>query len=82
VLLVEVHAGTGAAEAGLRPTRQGRDRRLVPGDIVQEIEGRKVRVQDDLLGPLGDHKPGDTVTLTILRDGKTLKVPVTLTAAE
>ena len=81
VLLLEVYEGSGAAAAGLRPTRQGRDR-LVPGDIVQEIDGRKVRVQDDLLGPLGDHKPGDAVTLTILRDGKTLKVPVRLNAAE
>jgi S1-C subfamily serine protease len=81
VLLVEVYSGSGAATAGLRPTRQDRDR-VVPGDIVQEFNGRKVRVQDDLLGPLGDYKPGDSVTLTILRDGKTLKVPVRLTAAE
>ena len=81
VLLVQVYDGSGAAAAGLRPTRQSSGR-VVPGDVVQEVDGRKVRTQDDLLAPLGDHEPGDTVTLTILRDGKTLKVPVKLGAAE
>jgi S1-C subfamily serine protease len=81
VLLVEVYEGTGAAAAGLRETRLSRGS-VDPGDIVQEVDGRKVRTQDDLLAPLGDHRPGDTVTLTILRDGKTLKVPVKLSAAE
>jgi S1-C subfamily serine protease len=82
VLLREVYEGSGAAAAGLRGTRLSRDGTIEPGDIVQEIEGKKVRTEDELIGRLGSYKPGETVTLTILREGKGIKVPVKLQAAE
>jgi S1-C subfamily serine protease len=82
VLLRDVEPNSPAASAGLRGTHLGRGSSIVPGDIVQEIEGRKVRTSDDLLGRLGNAKPGDTVTLLILRDGQPLKVIVRLRAAE
>jgi S1-C subfamily serine protease len=82
VLLRDVEPNSPAASVGLRGTHLGRGNSIVPGDIVQEIDGRKVRTSDDLLGRLGNAKPGDTVTLLILRDGQPLKVIVRLRAAE
>jgi S1-C subfamily serine protease len=82
VLLATVVEGSPASSAGLRGSRINRDGSVVPGDIVQEIEGKKVKTRDELLGRLGNHRPGDTVTLTILRDRQVLKVRVTLGAAE
>jgi len=82
VLIREVFDGSGAAAAGLRGTRLDREGTIDPGDIIQEIDGKKVRTEDELIGRLGSYKPEETVTLTILREGRTVKVPVKLQAAE
>jgi len=76
-LIREVYAGTGAAEAGLVGTRVSRGR-VVPGDVVQAIDGKEVASVGDLVGRLGDYRPGDTVTLTVWRDGDTREVRVRL----
>jgi S1-C subfamily serine protease len=81
VLIRGVSRGSGAEQAGLRGTQVGRDGSIVPGDVILEIEGRPVRNANELFGRLGNHRPGDTVTLTIWRDGTTLKLPVRLQAA-
>jgi S1-C subfamily serine protease len=77
VLIRDVAPGGGAAEAGLRGTRRGR-RRIIPGDVIQEIDGKKVGSVGDLLGRLGSYRPGDTVTLTVWREGDTRQVDVRL----
>jgi S1-C subfamily serine protease len=81
-LVAEVYDGTGAAEAGLQPTRVDRRGRVVAGDIIQGIDGKPVKSVGDLLGRLGSYKPGDTVTLTLWRDDKARKVRVRLQAPE
>jgi S1-C subfamily serine protease len=82
VLIREVYEGTGAASAGLQGTQVDRRGRVIPGDVIQEIDGKSVRSTSDLLGRLGSYKPGDTVTLTAWRDGKARKVQVKLRAPE
>jgi S1-C subfamily serine protease len=77
VLIRNVAPGGGAAEAGLRGTRRGR-RSIVPGDIIQKIDGKEVGSVGDLLGRLGSYRPGDTVTLTVWREGETREVQVRL----
>ena len=82
VLIREVYEGTGAAAAGLQGTEVDRRGRVIPGDVIQEIDGKPVRSTSDLLGRLGSYKPGDTVTLTAWRDGKARKLQVKLRAPE
>jgi S1-C subfamily serine protease len=83
VMLWEVDKGSPAAAAGLRGTKLGRGGRIAQlGDIIQEIDGKKVKNADEYLGRLGVYRPGDVVTLSILRDEKPLKVKVKLEAAE
>ena len=49
------------------------------GDVITAIDGVPVNNFDQLLSYLVTNKaPGETVTLTVLRDGQTLDVPVTL----
>jgi S1-C subfamily serine protease len=82
VLVRDVYEGTGAAAAGLQGTSVDRRGRVIPGDVIQEIDGKSVGSTSDLLGRLGSYKPGDTVTLTVWRDGNARKVQVTLRAPE
>jgi S1-C subfamily serine protease len=81
-LVRDVARGTGAAEAGLVGTTLGRGGRVVPGDVIQAIDGKPVTSVSDLLGRLGAYRPGDTVTLTLWRDGATRKARVRLQAAD
>jgi S1-C subfamily serine protease len=82
VLIRDVYEGRGAAAAGLRGTEVDRRGRVVPGDVVQAIDGKAVSSTSDLLGRLGGYKPGDTVTLTVWRDGEARDVRVRLSAPE
>ena len=52
---------------------------LAGGDLIVAVDGRPVRVFGDMLGYLVTNKsPGDTVVMTILRDGEQKEVTVTL----
>jgi S1-C subfamily serine protease len=53
VLLMDIERGSPAEAAGLVGTKQGRLSGFVPGDIVQEVDGKKVGSSDELLGRLG-----------------------------
>ena len=81
-LVWQVFRGGGAAEAGVQPTARDRAGRTVIGDIILEIDGKPVRSRSDVQGRLGSYKPGETVTLTLWRDGKTRTARVRLTAPE
>jgi serine protease Do len=51
---------------------------LKPGDIVVAVDGEKVTSSGDLVAKLHSYKPGDTVQMTVLRNGTQTPVPVTL----
>ncbi len=66
-LVDSVRPGSGAEEAGVRR-----------GDVITAIGGEEVASYGDLLGTLRDYQPGDTVDLTIVRDGDERTLDVTL----
>ncbi|MFP4144211.1 MAG: S1C family serine protease [Phycisphaeraceae bacterium] len=78
VLVLDVEPGTGGARAGLRPTRLRRGGRLVLGDIILAVDGERVRTVDGLYRRLDASESGDTVTLTLLRDGERAELDVEL----
>ena len=51
---------------------------LQDGDIVTDIDGRRIDGSNPLDDVLSQYRPGDTVTLTVLRDGQTVQLPLTL----
>jgi len=81
VLVLKVRPGSTAARAGIRGTRQVPGG-LVLGDIILAVNGEAVRDYNSLRDQIERYKVGDTVILTILRDGEQVKVPLTLEAME
>lgn len=54
---------------------------LQAGDVIKKVNGSNVTTSQGLTSLLNKHKPGDTVTLSIIRSGKTLTIKVTLGSA-
>ena len=81
--VMSIPQGSPADRAGVRagetPTRfQGLN---AGGDLITAVNGMTIRVFSDLLNYLVTNtSPGDTIELTILRDGGTITIPVELTA--
>jgi S1-C subfamily serine protease len=78
VMIQDVQPGGAAAKAGLRGLSRTRSGSLVLGDVVVAVDGQPVASNGDLTTLIGRHKVGDTVKLTILRDGRRSPVDVTL----
>lgn len=70
-LIASVNEGSPAAQAGLQD-----------GDLITAINGTVIGESTDLIVAIRDNAPGDTVTLTVLRNGQTADYPVTLVAAQ
>jgi serine protease Do len=65
--VVDVTAGSGAAKAGIQQ-----------GDIILAFNGRAVQQAADLPPMVGMTKPGSTVPVEIMRDGKRQTIQVTV----
>jgi len=63
----EVSSGSGAAAAGLRS-----------GDVILKVEGQEVTSPKQLIGYVRRYRAGDTINLTVARDGATRDVSVTI----
>ena len=55
---------------------------VILGDVIQGINGRKIKIQRDLFEILDDLRPGDQITLTINRDGQPRDFSLTLGGRE
>ena len=82
ILVERVTPGGPAAQAGVRGgTRSvlaGLQELRIGGDVLVAINGKELTSQMDLNLLLNRARPGDTVTLTIVRDGKRVDIPVKL----
>jgi S1-C subfamily serine protease len=56
------------------------DGRLVPGDIIVAVEGMAVESVARLMSRLDEYQVGDSVRLTLVRDGRRTDVQVKLQA--
>jgi putative serine protease PepD len=66
---------------GISSVKQGSaadDAGLKVGDVVTEVDGKRLTDQSQLRAIISAHKPGDTLSLTIRRDGATKNVEATL----
>lgn len=66
-LVSDVAPGGPAEEAGLKR-----------GDVIVGINDKKIKDMPELPKTIANYKPGRTVTLTVVREGKAIKVPVKL----
>jgi S1-C subfamily serine protease len=80
LLVLGVTPGSGAEQAGLRPTGVDAYGTVVYGDLIEAVDGESVRSRLDLLDVLEGRRPGDVVVLTVMRDGQRIPVEVRLSA--
>ena len=78
VVVLRVTPGSPAEAAGLRGVRAEADGRITPGDIIVAIEGTEVDNVPRLLGLLDDHRAGETIRLSVLREGRRMDVEARL----
>jgi S1-C subfamily serine protease len=72
--VMNIGAGSPAAQAGLISSQNNRT-----GDIILAIDDTTIRSADDLISHLVfETEVGQTVQLTVLRDGRTMTIPLTL----
>jgi S1-C subfamily serine protease len=88
-LVEKVEAGTAAAKAGIHAgnveAKIGGSEVDVGGDIIVGIEGKKINNSEELAADIGAKKPGDTVSIELLRasgNGGYTKKTVTATLGE
>ena len=67
VLVQEVQPGGPADKAGLKA-----------GDIITTIDGRSIKDGDDLVNEIASRRPGSTIRLGYMRDGKPADTTVTI----
>ncbi|HTB97982.1 MAG TPA: trypsin-like peptidase domain-containing protein [Terracidiphilus sp.] len=67
VLVQEVQPNGPADKAGLKP-----------GDIITTIDGRSIKDGDDMVNEIASRRPGSTVRLGYMRDGKPADTTVTI----
>ncbi|MDP3610311.1 MAG: PDZ domain-containing protein, partial [Rubrivivax sp.] len=82
VAIVQVGNGTPAARAGLQPFRRGNRGEVVMGDVITAVNDEAVADLDEMLNQLESRQPGETVTLSVWRDGQTRKIRVPLAQAQ
>ena len=63
----DLTAGGGAEQAGIQT-----------GDVIVAIDGKPVADSTELVVTVRAKAPGDTITVTVQRDGQTVDIPVTL----
>jgi len=67
VLIMQVERGSPADRAG-----------IMPGDVIQQIDGRPVRDSDQMIEIMRLKQPGDTIQLRIWREGQQMALSATL----
>ena len=78
VLIWQIAQGGAAANAGLRGLTQTEEGEVELGDIIVAIDNEKVANSDDLYRVLDKRQVGQTVSVSIVRNGRPLTLPVRL----
>jgi S1-C subfamily serine protease len=82
LLIYRIEVNGPASEAGLRAAQVSRQRgRYVfsGGDVIVAIDGKPVFSRNDMLLFIDqNYRPGDDISVEIIRDGEHLQIPMTL----
>jgi S1-C subfamily serine protease len=88
LLVMSVVEGGAADRAGIQPVRL-RVEQIAPGfvrrsldpdsaDLIVAIEHKRVRTVEELLNEVEKHRPGETIRVTVVRDGQPMDIRVEL----
>jgi serine protease Do len=76
----DVKKAEGALVTQVEPNSPGAKAVLKTGDVITGLDGQTVNDAGELQVQVGQKRPGTTIDLEVVRDGKSMKVPVTLEA--
>ena len=91
LLIAEMRPNGPAERAGLRGPKTTKTRRgpftlnrvdQSAADLIVAIDDQKIANAEDFLGYIEGKRPGDEVTLTIVREGRRIQVPLILATSE
>lgn len=80
IIVSSIQDGGAADKAGLRGIKRDSRGRLVIGDIIDEIDGKKINSYDDIYNLFDHYQVGDIVKVKYLRDDKKRSTKMTLNA--
>ncbi len=72
----------GALVTQVEPNSPGAKAGLKTGDVITQLDGKAVNDAGELQVEVGQKRPGTTIKLEVIREGKTVHVPVTLEAMD
>jgi serine protease Do len=75
-----MNSAAGAVVTQVESDSPGAKAGLKVGDVITQLDGREVSDAGGLQVEVGEKNPGTTVHLQVMRDGKSMDVPVTLEA--
>jgi S1-C subfamily serine protease len=85
LLIQSVQSETSADAAGLRGAQQaviiGNDRIGIGGDLITAADGQPITGEDSLVRILARKRVGDTIDLTVFRNGRSVRISVKLQRA-
>jgi serine protease Do len=76
----QMNKAEGAVVSEVQPDAPGAKADLRTGDVITQLDGKRVTDAGQLQMLVGQKRPGDTIHLTVVRDSKTMSIPVTLEA--
>ena len=81
-VVLEVSRASRAYGLGIRGLTRDRFGRLLIRDVVKAVDATPIGSYDDLFAALDGYRIGDTVTLTLEREGETRKVAIELVGTD
>jgi serine protease Do len=69
---------TGVLVQQVQPSGPADRAGLKPGDIITQVDGRPIKDGDDLVNEIASRKPGSSIRLGFIRDGKPTDATVTV----
>ena len=80
VIVLDVVPGADPQRLGMRGLRRSQSGRIQLGDVIVEIDGKKVRNENDYADILETHRAGDMVKVKTVRDNQVLEYDINLQA--
>lgn len=77
-MIMGIVPGGGAEKAGLRALQQAKNGDIIFGDIIIEVNGQKIKNNNDLFLTLEKHNPGEKIKVKYLRNEQEMNTEVVL----
>ncbi|MEV6165290.1 trypsin-like peptidase domain-containing protein [Streptomyces sp. NPDC052052] len=77
----KVSAKGADGKPAVTPDGPGAKAGIKPGDVITEVDGKRVHSGEELIVKIRSHRPGDRLALGLTRGGKDLSISLTLGSA-